>query len=108
MSEKTRNQEELFIQLLEKADNLLTHFGGSSVESSSAVLDAKLDDYIAFRWRAQNGSGHLIPVKHPNLTGLSDLIGIERQSAELDRKHTAVSTRSACQPRPVVGRPRYW
>ena len=85
MSEKTRNQEELFIQLLEKADSLLTHLGGLSVQSSSAVLDAQLDDYIAFRWRAQNGSGHLIPVKHPNLVGLSDLIGIERQSAELDR-----------------------
>ena len=85
MSEKTRNQEELFIQLLEKADNLLTHLGGLPVQSSSAVLDAQLDDYIAFRWRAQNGSGHLIPVKHPNLVSLSDLIGIERQSAELDR-----------------------
>ena len=85
MSEKTRNQEELFIQLLEKADNLLSHLGGLRVQASSVMLDAKLDDYIAFRWRAQNGSGHLIPVKHPNLTGVSDLIGIERQSAELDR-----------------------
>ena len=73
MSEKTQNQEELFIQLLEKADNLLTRLGGLPIQSSSALLD----DYIAFRWRAQNGSGHLIPVKHPNLVGLSDLIGIE-------------------------------
>ena len=85
MSEKTQNQEELFIQLLEKADNLLTRLGGLPIQSSSALLDTELDDYIAFRWRAQNGSGHLIPVKHPNLVGLSDLIGIERQSAELDR-----------------------
>ena len=81
MSEKTRNQEELFIQLLEKADALLTHFGGRSTHPSNAILE----DYIAFRWRAQNGSGHLIPVKHPNLVRLSDLIGIERQSTELDR-----------------------
>ena len=81
MSEKTRNQEELFIQLLEKADNLLTHLGALRVQPSSAVLD----DYIAFRWRAQNGSGHLIPVKHPNLVGLSDLIGIDRQEKRLDR-----------------------
>ena len=44
-----------------------------------------LDEYIAFRWRAQNGSGYLIPVKHPNLVGLSDLIGIDRQYRELDR-----------------------
>ncbi|MDE0011817.1 MAG: ATP-binding protein [Candidatus Poribacteria bacterium] len=81
MSEKTRNQEELFIQLLEKADTLLTHLGARQGQLPNAVLD----DYIAFRWRAQNGSGYLIPVKHPNLVGLSDLIGIERQSRELDR-----------------------
>ena len=81
MSEKTRNQEELFIQLLEKADDLLTRFGALPTHLPSAMLD----DYIAFRWRAQNGSGHLIPVKHPNLVGLSDLIGIERQASELDR-----------------------
>ena len=81
MSEKTRNQEELFTQLLEKADTLLTRLGAFPGQLPNAVLD----DYIAFRWRAQNGSGYLIPVKHPNLVGLSDLIGIERQSAELDR-----------------------
>ena len=81
-NEKTRTQEELFIQLLEKADSLLTHLGGFP---SSAGLDAQLDEYIAFRWRSQNGSGHLIPVKHPSLVVLSDLIGIERQEKELDR-----------------------
>ena len=81
MAEKTRNQEELFIQLLEKADNLLARLDAHTANSTGACLD----DYIAFRWRAQNGSGHLIPVKHPNLVGLSDLIGIARQSAELDR-----------------------
>lgn len=85
MSEKTRNQEELLVQLLEKADHLLTRLGGIPTQSSSTLLDTELDDYIAFRWRAQNGLGHLIPVKHPNLVGLSDLIGIERQSTELDR-----------------------
>lgn len=85
MSEKTRNQEELLVQLLEKADNLLTRLGGLPIQSSSPLLDTELDAYIAFRWRAQNGSGHLIPVKYPNLVGLSDLIGIERQSTELDR-----------------------
>ena len=81
MSEKTRNQEELFIQLLQKADELLTRLGTLPAQ----LADAVLDDYIAFRWRAQNGAGYLVPVKHPNLVHLSDLIGIERQSAELDR-----------------------
>ena len=92
MAEKTRNQEELFIQLLEKADSLLTHLGGLPVQPSSATLD----DYIAFRWRAQNGTGHLIPVKHPNLVGLSDLIGIARQSTELDRNTRQFFTGIAC------------
>ena len=81
MSEKTRNQEELFIQLLEKADSLLARLDAHTANATGAGLD----DYIAFRWRAQNGAGHLIPVKHPNLVGLSDLIGIERQEMILDR-----------------------
>ena len=81
MSEKTRNQEELFIQLLEKADSLLARLDAHTANATGVCLD----DYIAFRWRAQNGAGHLIPVKHPNLVGLSDLIGIERQETILDR-----------------------
>ena len=81
-----RNQEmadilPLFMQLLEKADGLLTRLEAHTAYASSECFD----NYIAFRWRAQNGSGHLIPVKHPNLVRLSDLIGIERQSSELDR-----------------------
>ncbi len=81
LSENMQHQEQLFLQLLEKADDLLTRFGSLRPHPSNA----RLDDYIAFRWRAQNGSGHLIPVKHPNLVGVSDLIGIETQSSELDR-----------------------
>ena len=81
-----RNQETtdilpLFMQLLEKADGLLTRLEAHTAYASSECFD----NYIAFRWRAQNGSGHLIPVKHPNLVRLSDMIGIERQSTELDR-----------------------
>lgn len=81
MSEKTRDPNELLIQLLEKADTLLTRLGGIRTESASPILD----DYIAFRWRAQNGVGHLVPVKHPNLVGVSDLVGIGHQVRELDR-----------------------
>ena len=84
MSKRNQAMEDilpLFTQLLEKADNLLNLLDARTVLAPSEYLD----DYIAFRWREQNGSGHLIPVKHPNLVGLSDLIGIERQSTELDR-----------------------
>ncbi len=81
MSEKTQKQEELFIQLLEKADSLLTRWQMPAVQSLSEVFD----DYIAFRWRQQNGTGQIIPVKHPHLVDTTDLIGIDTQCKALDR-----------------------
>ena len=84
MSKRNQTIEDilpLFRQLLEKADSLLNYLDVRTTHTASEYLN----DYIAFRWHAQNGSGHLIPVKHPNLVGLSDLIGIERQYTELDR-----------------------
>ncbi len=81
MSEKTQKQEELFIQLLEKADSLLTRLQMPAVQSESAVFD----DYIAFRWRQQNGTGQIVPVKHPHLVDTTDLIGIDTQRNALDR-----------------------
>lgn len=44
-----------------------------------------LEEYIAFRWRSQNGTGHLIPIKHPDLVEIGDLIGITRQIDEVNR-----------------------
>lgn len=81
MSEKTQKQEEFFIQLLEKADSLLTRLQIPAVQSTSEVFD----DYIAFRWRQQNGTGHIVPVKHPHLVDTTDLIGIDTQHKALDR-----------------------
>ncbi len=81
MSEKQRNQEELFIELLEKADDLLNRWQTPSIQSAEQVLD----DYIAFRWRPQNGIGQIVPVKHPYLVDTTDLIGIDTQIKALDR-----------------------
>ena len=81
MTEKPLNQEQLLIQLLEKADKLLTRLQTPSVQPSSDVLD----DYIAFRWQSQNGTGRLVPVKYPHLVDTSDLIGIDAQRETLDR-----------------------
>ncbi len=81
MSEKQRNQEELFIELLEKADDLLNRWQTPSIQSPGQVLD----DYIAFRWRPQNGTGQIVPVKHPHLVDSTDLIGIDTQYEALDR-----------------------
>ena len=81
MSEQKRNQEDLFIQLLEKVDSLISHLNNNSIR----VPSESLDNYIAFKWHAQNGKGHLIPVKHPHLVESADLIGIDFQSSALDR-----------------------
>ena len=81
MSEKPCNQEQLFMQLLEKADSLLSRWQMPQVQLPSKVLD----DYIAFRWRPQNGTGQILPVKHPHLVDTADLIGIDAQCEVLDR-----------------------
>ncbi len=81
MSEKPCNQEQLFMQLLEKADSLLSRLQMPQVQSPSKVLD----DYIAFRWQPQNGTGQILPVKHPHLVDTADLIGIDAQCEALDR-----------------------
>ena len=69
------------MQLLEKADSLLSRWQMPQVQSPSKVLD----DYIAFRWRPQNGTGQILPVKHPHLVDTADLIGIDAQCEALDR-----------------------
>jgi predicted AAA+ superfamily ATPase len=71
----------LFTELLEKADSLLNRLNAHTPKAPSEYLD----DYIAFQWRAQNGTGYLVPVKHPHLVDSTDLIGINSQYTALDR-----------------------
>lgn len=63
-------------QLLDKVEGLLTA-STAAIENPSEPLDG----HIAFRWRNQR----LVPVKHPDLMELADLIGVDRQIEELDR-----------------------
>ena len=84
MSKENRETESilpLFRQLLEKADSLLNRLDARAGYTQGECLD----DYIAFQWRAQNGTGYLVPVKHPHLVDGTDLIGINSQCAALDR-----------------------
>ena len=81
MSDIQRNQEQLFIQLLEKVDTLLSLLQAENTGSSNEILD----EHIAFQWRQQNGTGHLTPIKHPDLIDSKDLIGIDSQLETLDR-----------------------
>ena len=84
MSKKNQEIESilpLFTELLEKADSLLNRLNAHTPKAPSEYLD----DYIAFQWRAQNGTGYLVPVKHPHLVDSADLIGINSQYTALDR-----------------------
>ncbi|MXZ01425.1 ATP-binding protein [Candidatus Poribacteria bacterium] len=84
MSKENRETESilpLFRQLLEKADSLLNRLDARA----GYTQDECLNDYIAFQWRAQNGTGYFAPVKHPHLVDGTDLIGIHTQCAALDR-----------------------
>ncbi len=85
MSEKKLSSEDvlrLFNQLLEKADSLLTHLNAQNTYGDTEEI---LENYTAFRWRTQNGTGYLLPVKHPHLVDRTDLIGIGTQIAALTR-----------------------
>ncbi len=81
MTASTNKQEELFIQLLEKIDVLLSRLDGNKAKVSGECLDS----YIAFKWQTQNGNGYLVPVKHPHLVDSTDLIGINSQYTVLDQ-----------------------
>lgn len=61
--------------------NLLNLLGAHTAHT----LNKYLNDHIAFQWRSQNGTGHLMPVKYPDLLDDTDLIGIDSQHAALDR-----------------------
>jgi uncharacterized protein len=62
-------------RLLDKAETVLTQ---ATPHSQAADL---FDGHIAFRWHNQR----LIPVRHPDLVDIADLIGIDRQIGNLDR-----------------------
>lgn len=81
MSVKNQNQEVFYSQFIEKVDNFLDRLQVTQDQSSDEVLD----EYIAFRWLSQNGTGKIVPVKHPHLVDTDDLIGIEAQIDALDK-----------------------
>lgn len=81
MAEKKNRQEELFIQLLDKLDVILSRLDANSTNVSYDCLD----NFIAFKWQTENGNGNLVPVKHPHLVDSADLIGINSQCTSLDK-----------------------
>ena len=69
--------------IIPRVEKLLDKVEGLVTASTAAIENPvePLDGHIAFRWRSQR----LIPVKHPDLVDLADLIGVDRQIQELDR-----------------------
>jgi len=46
---------------------------------------AELARHPAFRWAVEHGRGRLVPIPHPALFDLDDLIGVEASVRALDR-----------------------
>jgi uncharacterized protein len=79
--------EEHVGNIIEKLDRLLNRVEG--------VLDAFIpppepdnsifDRFIAFRWEKQGHSGRVMPVEHPHLIDLDDLLGVDHAKGELVR-----------------------
>ena len=81
MSEINDNQEDFYTQFLKKVDDFLNRLQVSQGQAPNELLD----QYIAFRWLSQNGTGQIVPVKHPHLVDPNDLIGIDSQCEALER-----------------------
>ena len=70
------------IRLIDKAEKFFLQNDATDVEEETNSL---LDQYSAFRWQVRFGMPKLVPVRHPDLTNISDLIGINQEINTLDR-----------------------
>tara|TARA_B100000470_G_scaffold201534_1_gene173840 strand:- start:277 stop:1161 length:885 start_codon:yes stop_codon:yes gene_type:complete len=70
------------IHLIDKAEKFFLQNDATDLEEETNSL---LDQYSAFRWQVRFGMPKLVPVRHPDLTNISDLIGINQEINTLDR-----------------------
>ena len=68
--------------LIDKAEKFFLQNDATDLEEETNSL---LDQYSAFRWQVRFGMPKLVPVRHPDLTNISDLIGINQEINTLDR-----------------------
>ncbi len=68
-------------RLLDRFESLLAVYTGQQV---TGTVDT-FSESIAFRWQKRGGKGSLEPIVHPDLVGLDDLFGLEREIEILDR-----------------------
>ena len=69
-------------RLIDKAEKFFSQNDATDLEEETNSL---LDQYSAFRWQVRFGMPKLVPVRHPDLTNISDLIGINQEINTLDR-----------------------
>ena len=70
------------IRLIDKAEKFFLQNNATDLEEETNSL---LNQYSAFRWQVRFGMPKLVPVRHPDLTNISDLIGINQEINTLDR-----------------------
>ena len=68
--------------LIDKAEKFFSQNDATDLEEETNSL---LDQYSAFRWQVRFGMPKLVPVRHPDLTNISDLIGINQEINTVDR-----------------------
>ena len=69
--------------LINQLERLIHHLDEFIQQSTSIDQLPDFDQHLAFRWHHQHKQ--LTAVLHPDLTDISDLIGIDRQIQQLDR-----------------------
>lgn len=67
-------------RFLAKAEVLLDRYGVSEPLDETVFTKCQ-----AFRWEGKGGAGRLVPVRHPHLPDLDDLVGVDMAKAELVR-----------------------
>ncbi|MDD2320709.1 MAG: ATP-binding protein [Geobacteraceae bacterium] len=73
--------------IIDKVDRLLDRFD-AYLEKSSAPprFDVSLfEKHLAFRWERRTVGGFLVPIEHPHLFDLDDLVGVDMAKEELTR-----------------------
>ncbi len=67
-------------KILSRTEDILGAVGGAPPGDG-----AMFESHLAFRWEKRAGSGRIVPVLHPSLVDLSDLVGIDDVKDELVR-----------------------
>lgn len=79
--------EERWNGILEKLDRLCDRVEGvlGAVAPPPAPDQAIFSDFIAFRWEKHGHAGRIVPIEHPHLVDLDDILGVDYAKEELVR-----------------------